>query len=129
MFKNDGLVKFPRSILAHILEGRLTPTEFTCYVMINLLADPDTGAWVGSACTLAGKFSVSIPKRTARSALEALAAKGYVKRFARPGVPGNYPILVHGYEITEGPRRGMRLNALATFDPKALVYECPEREA
>jgi len=123
----NGFVSILRAIVRHLEDGRLSTMEFTALALMVLRADPATGVWRGCASYLALLTNRSTSERAVQRALEGLEKKGYVKRFVPPGRCGNYPILLHGHEVAEGPRRGTRLNAVATSDWKNPVYESAQR--
>lgn len=122
--EHASFLRFLRRTLGPVKDGVITSTEFACLVFMILAAHPATGIWRGCSGFLSVLLGGSVSARAARHALERLEGNGFIKRFIpSPGQRGNYPILIHGYEPTEGARRGMRLNALATTDWQKPVYE------
>jgi len=125
---DNGFAPIRRGIVKHLEDGRMSATDFAAYAVMIMGADRSTGIWIGSARKLSFLFNGSMSERTARRALESLETNpegAYIKRFARPGSHGNYPILINRYECTDGARKGLRLNADATTDWKDPVYYDP----
>jgi hypothetical protein len=98
-----GHVQMRRGLLDHLRYGRMTLKQKGAFETILQLADWQTGVWFGSARALSaicGKGDVA--EREARDLLESLEKakpQGYIRRFVTPGRRGNYPILVHKYEV------------------------------
>ncbi len=112
-----GFVAIRRAILEHIELRKLSLTEYAALLTIMLLADKATGVWHGCSLALAARFGDgSLRKQTAQDALRSLESAGYIRRFRIHGARGNYPILVHKYEISIGPLKGRLTNAVATMD-------------
>jgi hypothetical protein len=118
----QGFVNIRRGILRHLRTGSLRGDEFAALMAMILMAEPATGMWWDSPGLLAMLFARRMSERAARRALNGLVRKGYIRRFKRPGRRGDQPILIHGYEVAEGPRFGMRLNARATTRWGEPVY-------
>lgn len=118
----SGYVPIRRGIIEHLRDGRISPTEFAVYVMIILHADRTTGIWLGGPHDIAACFAGLIGERYVRRIVERLEMGAYIKRFAKPGSHKIYPILVNRYEVTEGARKGTRLNAGATTHYDNPVY-------
>lgn len=120
----NGFVAKRRGVIEHLQDGRLTLLEYGAYDVLIGLAEKSTGIWPGSAKALAATCGAGdLSERQARHVLEALEAKQYIRRFARPRAHGNYPILINKYEVSFGAYAGMRLNAVATTDWRNPTYE------
>jgi hypothetical protein len=111
----NGYLKFRRSFLEHLEDGRITFSEFGVAVIIYSAANPSTGIWIGSARRLEMEYHIG-SERMSRKLMEAIEHKGYIKRFAVPGRHSNYPVLCNHYELTLGVRAGMFVNAVKTKD-------------
>jgi hypothetical protein len=116
----NGFMPLRRGVFEHVRDGRMCPTDFTCFAYIIGQADTRSGVWIGSAGALAGELSMS--PRTSRSVIERLEKRGYIKRFPVPGRHACYPILVHKYQVTTGEHFGEQLNALDATSPTDLRY-------
>lgn len=100
---SNGYLATRRGLLEHLRDGRLTLQQKGCFQTICELADWRTGVWWGSARALAAVCGVGdVSERQARHLLEALEAGGYIRRFVTPGTRGNYPIVVHKFEVRLG---------------------------
>jgi hypothetical protein len=106
----------------------MTAMECFLYTAILANADPSTGIWHSSAGCLAALYSIS--PRTCRDSLERLEKGGYLKRFPIRGKHGQYPILVHRFDCSDGAMKGMRLNAMESLSWETPIYEsCDEGAA
>ena len=113
-----GYIPLRRGILEHARQN-LTHAEGWVYILILLEADPATGIWIGSGKALG---AYNFPWRSACRLLESLEKKGYIKRFPKPGVHSNYPILVNKYRVTVGEHIGELLDTKQTTSWKSPVY-------
>lgn len=121
MPNSAGYLQLRRGLFEHVRNGRLSHAEALVFIYITAQADSRTGIWIGSAGALAGELG--IPVRTAARLLESLTKKRYLRRFTKPGAHYCYPILVHKYLVTDGEHVGELLNALATMNWRAPVYD------
>jgi hypothetical protein len=121
MSKENGFLKLRREVLEHVRNGKMTHLEFNVFVYITSQADTRSGVWNGSANALAGEWALS--PRAARRQLEALEAKGYLKRFPMRGSHLCYPVLVKRFLVTEGEHAGEFLNIAQSTGPMDLKYD------
>jgi hypothetical protein len=129
----QGHVQMRRGLLNHLRLGRMTLKQKGAFETIVELADWQTGVWFGSARALSAICGAGdVPEREARDLLESLEKakpQGYIRRFLIAGHRGNYPILVHKYEIRVGePNASMlvRVNAWETKDWRHPALESCE---
>lgn len=124
MSNESGYIPMRRGILDHVERGELCFGEFSALLLLMILADYQTGIAWGCALRLSsicGQGDLS--PRYARKLLENLEKKGFIKRFATRRGHGNYPILIHHYECSDGAKKGLRLNATASTNWKNPIYE------
>jgi hypothetical protein len=126
-----GHVRMRRGVLNHLRLGRMTLKQKGAFETIVELADWQTGVWFGSARALSAICGAGdLSEREARTLLESLEKarpQGYIRRFVTPGHRGNYPIVVHKYEIRVG-EVVFRVNAWKTEDWKHPELEPCEVE-
>jgi len=128
IFRNNGYLRLRRGLFEHVANGQMTAMECFLYTAILANADPSTGIWHSSAGCLAALYSIS--PRTCRDSLERLEKGGYLKRFPIRGKHGQYPILVHRFDCSDGAMKGMRLNAMESLSWETPIYEsCDEGAA
>lgn len=106
----------------------MTLQIYAAHDVLVLLADKQSGIWVGSAKAFAANCGAGdISERQARHILESLEKGRYIRRFPIRRSHKNYPILIDKFQPTFGAYTGMRLNAVATTDWGNPVYEsCQE---
>lgn len=127
----QGFFMVRREVFRQTETGRMTGTEYMAYTALIGVADPETGVWIGSAGKLAGVFGRTVSERSMREALMGLEKNPhvrYIRRFIKRGSHSNYPILIHGFDITVGVLKGMRVNADATTDFEHIVYYDPRSD-
>jgi hypothetical protein len=120
MSRENGFLPLRRALFDHVRDGRMSPADFLCFTYMLGQADTRTGVWSGSAGSIAGELGIS--RRTARSVIERLEIRRYLKRFPVPGRHACYPILLHKFQITTGEHFGQQLNALDSTSPADLRY-------
>jgi hypothetical protein len=124
-----GHVRMRRGLLDHLRYGRMTLKQKGAFETIVQLADWQTGVWFGSARAFSAICGAGdVPEREARDLLESLERakpQGYIRRFVTPGKRGNYPILVHKYEVRVCEVT-FRVNAWKTVDWKHPELESCE---
>jgi hypothetical protein len=49
----NGFMPLRRGVFEHLRDGRMCPTDFTCFAYIIGQADTRSGVWIGSAGALA----------------------------------------------------------------------------
>ncbi len=125
---NVGFLRFRRGIIDQFWPKGMTCTEFACLSAIILLADPATGIWRGSAGWLSMLFNQSVSRRTLCRALRGLEVKGFITCFKSAGKPCTYPILVDNYEVSTGPKRGLRIDAQRTTDWRTPAFQEEDQE-
>jgi hypothetical protein len=116
-----GYLQLRRAVFEHVRDGRLSHMEALAYIYMASQADTRTGVWYGSSGALAGELCCS--ERQARSLLESLSIKTYIKRFPVPGRHCCYPILINKYQVTDGEHKGERLNANTSESWNLLAFE------
>jgi hypothetical protein len=119
----DGYTPIRNGILEHLQQGKLTPLEFSIYMLIHLRADWATGIYRGCALTLAYQFGNPGLQVQIKDALLRLKRKRYLNYSPDKGRKGGYEILIHKYEPREGRLIGTRLNAWKYEDKAAPEYE------
>lgn len=123
---DQGYVQKRRGVVDHLQQGRMTLLEYGAFDFVVLSADKATGVWLGNAQTLSlscGAGDVSV--RQARTLLESLERKRYIRRFSVLGSRSVYPIAVHQYKVTFGARSGTMLDAWNSTSYEELRYEWP----
>ena len=117
-----GWVRFDRSILGDLYEGKLTMNEFAVWTILTLCADAKTGGYFINASALRTFTGNQLSEDSAQRALKSLEDKGYIKRKTtqRHEV---YPYIIHGYEVTVGEHKGKQVNILRTTNIDKPCYE------
>jgi hypothetical protein len=110
-----------RGVLEHIRDGRMSLLDNSFHDLLCLIADPATGIARTSAAHL--HFDFGISRILAQKYLIRLESKGYIRRFRKARSKSRQIVLIHLYECTALPQKGMILNALATADWRQCVYE------
>jgi len=118
----DGYIQLRRGLTEHLRAGRLNLFELGVYAHLLFCADFRTGIQLNSAIHIYYSTGQQDPIRNIQRALECLEKAEYIKRFIVKGKKGDYPILIHRYEVTDGALKGQRLDALSTTTPSELVY-------
>ncbi len=117
-----GHIQLRRGIQDHLRAGKVSLLQLGVYTHLLLCADFKTGMQSNSAIHIHYSTGQQDPIRNIQRALEHLEKEGYIKRFIIKGKKGDYPILIHRYEVTDGALKGQRLDALSTTSPSELVY-------
>src|SRR5580698_5698892 len=102
--RNNGYVQLRRGLFEHVQTGEMSYGECFLYTAILANADPATGVWISSAGMLSSYYS--IPSRTCQDWMAKLEEKRYLRRFRVQGKRGQYPILVHKFQCTDGALKG-----------------------
>ena len=119
----DRWIALREGLFEHTERNAFSAIEFAALVHMMMFADSYTGIWSGSAKALVGICGTKIMKeRTAKEVLASLHDKGYIKRLHVQGVYGNYPVLIHKYEVSRGDNKGKLLDAHASDWDADLVY-------
>lgn len=128
---NAGSFAIIRSgILEHLIAGELGFMELGVYTTIHLHADFRTGICWTSAPRLQATAPRGASLRDLQRAIENLAKIRFLRPFHVHGARGNYPVLIHKYEVKLGALRGNRLNAWKSESWGNPIYEsCAEDDA
>ena len=122
LFTGDFFIAVPAEWYTAMTESRLTPPMWCVYSMVLRQVDFETSVWWGTAFRIYKDWGGQIHLRTVQDNLAKLCESGALKSFHERNARGAYPVLVHGYKIRFGLRKGLRLNAEATVDPSNPVY-------
>lgn len=117
LFADDFFVPIPGEVYTAMEEGQLTPAMWCVYCLVLRQVDFETGVWRGSAYRIWDGTGGQMPLRTVQQNLAELCRCGLLKTFHVKNSRGNYPVLVNGYRVRFGPKKGYRLNAQATEVP------------
>lgn len=114
-------------ILDHLVRGRVGLFELGLYTVVHLQADFSTGIWWGSAPRLVGSAPRGTSLRDVQRGLETLKDCSFLRPFHIEGKRGNYPVLIHKYDVRIGAQKGKRLNAWKSLSWEKRTYEvCAE---
>ncbi len=120
-----GWVAVRRGILEHVMDGKLSTTEYAVFMTLVLLADRRTGSGRTNAAALR-TYLPGLKYETAKRTLTSLQKKGYIWRSIRPRSTAVYPYWVNHYEITDGPRKAFQTNLSQVFitgDISTITYD------
>lgn len=123
LFKNDFFIPLPGDFYNHIESGEITLNQCAVYIIVLRQCDFETGMWHGTAYKIHAALGGQVHLRTVQDAIKALCEKGFLCSFHKPNERGNYPILIHNFPVRTGKHKGCRLDAKATTDPLAPVYQ------
>jgi hypothetical protein len=110
-------------IVDHLVSGELGFLGLGVYTMIHLHADFRTGICRTSAPRLHATAPRGISLREIQREIENLTRIRFLRPFHVQGARGNYPVLIHKYEVKLGALTGKRLNAWKSESWRNPVYE------
>jgi hypothetical protein len=123
MSKKNGRFIVLRDIQDHAIRGDLSLFDLGVYSVIHFQTEFSTGLWFGSAARVHATAPEGASLRDVQRSMEHLEELRFLRSFRKHGQRGNAPYLVHKYEPLTGALRGKRLNAFASDDWRARVYE------
>jgi len=113
-----------------LIAGELGFVALGIYTTIHLHADFRTGICRTSAPRLQATAPRGASLRDIQREIENLARIRFLRPFHVQGARGNYPVLIHKYEVKLGALRGKRLNAWKSESWSNPVYEsCAEDDS
>ncbi len=125
-----GWIPMRRGIVAHLIDRRLSITEYAVLSVLILLADKETGGYTINVPTL--RFYLpELSEDAADRALRSLHKKRYIYRKITYQSTVAYPYWVDGFELTFGRMKARRLDlsqVFATKDISKLRYVDPADE-
>ena len=111
----SGWVQLRRSLLDHIVEGRISNHEALTLIVLILLADKGSGRGTINAPALTF-FLPGLSYDAAKRVLESLEDKRYVFRDITKFSKNVYPYWVDKYLVTTGPHRSHRIDLSKVFE-------------
>ena len=107
----EGFTKITETIRKAVGKGIKDPFDLGVYVHIKMEASWSTGIYHGTALNIAYKFgNLKLYPKVKRSLFRLRKAR-LVNYWVAVGSRGSYDVLVDGFEVTLGGRKGLYLNA------------------
>jgi hypothetical protein len=129
-FTSGSFAIIRSGIADHLIAGELGFLGLGIYTTIHLHADFRTGICRTSAPRLHATAPRGISLRDIQREIENLTRIRFLRPFHVQGARGNYPVLIHKYEVKLGALRGKRLNAWNSESWSKPVYEsCAEDDS
>jgi hypothetical protein len=122
-FKNDFFIPLSGEFYNLIEDGTITLNMWCVYMIVLRQCDFETGIWRGTAYKIHAALGGQMHLRTVQNTFKALCDAGYLRSFHVRNERGNYPVLIDRYPVRFGKHKGYRVNAAATVDPNAPVYQ------
>lgn len=115
-----GFVKLPRTLPFDLLDAQ--ETQLLIYIWLS--ADTRTGVWTGSAAQIKDSCPRSGSLRTIQRSLNRLTKTGFIRPFRTNHQRGNYKVLVHCYQVTNGcySIKGKYVDARLTENLQSVIY-------
>jgi len=118
-----GHIQLRRGLQTHLKSGAMTLEELSIYTYLQFVANFKTGVCYTSAPHIHYDTNQTLPIRKIQRLLESLEKKRYIHRFIVDGRKGDYNILIHKYQPTDGAWTGQFLKAWKSESSAALVFE------
>lgn len=127
----NGYYPRRRGILEHLEAGRVSLLDTSIHDFLCLKANPiigngssvPPGVCFTSARAIHALCPRTISERTIQRSLEHLEKNGWIRRWQKPGKPGNYPVLIARYSVRSLSGSEYRVNAEATTDWRSPILE------
>jgi hypothetical protein len=118
-----GFAIIRSGILDYALRGEISLLDAGVYLTIHLQTNFSTGIWWGSASRVLAAAPRGIILRDVQRSIQTLTGCLFLRPFHEHGARGNYPVLLHKYDVRIGALRGKRLNAWKSDSWRNPVYE------
>src|SRR5665213_1221137 len=108
--EDNGYVMIRRNLYAHYHARKITKCGLDVMLALLIMAGKSTGSVRTCASVISSFYFEDWTKRQVQEAMVKLERDRYIKRDMVPGKIEYYKITVNKYEITDGPRKGTRVD-------------------